>query len=182
MTMIKIYAGIYFLLCFAGSVFCQTRTWTWISGSGTVNAAAVFGTQGSPSTSNHPPAIYDALSWKDKNGYLWIYGGTQPFYNTDLWKFNPTTLEWTWVKGSGAANQPTVTGTKGVAAGANTPGQRSYTAPTWVDTSGALWLMGGAGQGDDMWKYDTGANMWTWMSGSASTTNSVHGTQGIAAA
>src|SRR5258708_3515399 len=89
----------------------QGGTWTWISGDSAVGSAGVFGPKGSASVNYHPPGIYDALSWKDKQGNFWIYGGTF-YFNTDLWKFKPSTKEWTWVKGSGLQNDPPVYGTK----------------------------------------------------------------------
>src|SRR5665213_2099212 len=100
----QLYLLICIAFCLSDTTLAQSGTWTWVGGTDSLNAVGVFGTQGVASTNNHPPAIYDALEWKDKSGNFWIYGGTIPL-NTDLWKFNPTTLEWTWVNGSGSPNQ-----------------------------------------------------------------------------
>ena len=43
----------------------------------------------------------------------------------DLWRFNPVTNEWTWMKGSNALAGAATYGVKGTPAAANTPGARS---------------------------------------------------------
>src|SRR4051812_14875357 len=118
------------------SAYSQGGMWTWVSGSNIKGSAAVFGVQGVASVSNHPPGLYEPAEWKDKQGNFWIYGGFSPNY-CDLWKYNPATKEWTWVKGNGLTGQAAVYGTRGVADPANTPGQRPNAAVTWVDTSGS---------------------------------------------
>jgi len=156
------------------TTFSQSGMWTWISGDSAVGAPGVYGTQGIPSVNNHPPALYEYAEWKDKQGNFWIYGGWTPPLS-DLWKYNPNTYEWTWVKGTGVV-QNAVYGTQGVPDPANTPGQREPTAVTWVDTSGNLWLFG-SGFYNDLWKYDIGINQWTWMIGTGGI--GMHGTKGI---
>jgi N-acetylneuraminic acid mutarotase len=93
---------------------------------------------------------YDASSWIDTAGNLWMFGGygydgqeTSGSLN-DLWKFNPSTNAWTWVSGSTANGVSGVYGTKGVASVNNFPGARQEAA-TWIDSGGNLWLMGGYG-------------------------------------
>lgn len=48
--------------------------WTWMSGSNTLDADGVYGTQGITSTSNVPGAREYAVSWSDKSGNLWLFG------------------------------------------------------------------------------------------------------------
>jgi N-acetylneuraminic acid mutarotase len=118
----------------------------------------------------------------------------------DLWKYNPSTGLWTWMNGdnigvyppgSYAPNPPkAVYGTQGVAAAGNMPGARGD-AITWTDASNNLWMFGGGGYDsnstdgtlNDLWKYSTNNNQWTWVSG-ADTVNAtgIYGTQGVAAA
>ncbi len=161
------------------AAFGQGGTWTWISGDSSVNSPGVFGTQGIPSVNNHPPALYEPCEWKDKKDNFWIYGGCYPF-NSDLWKYNPVTNEWTWVMGNGLPNQLPIYGTQGIANPSNTPGARDFCVATWVDTSGTFWLFGGANNGNDLWKYDIGTNEWTWVTGDTSANlRGVYGTQGI---
>ena len=155
--------------------------WTWISGSNVHGASAVHGTQGVPSGLNHPAAQYEQNQWKDKQGNLWLYGGMYPSID-DMWKYNPFTNEWTWMRGTGTATAP-VYGTMGVSDPANYPGVREFGAATWTDTSGNLWLFGGNPLSvlfvNDLWKYDISTNEWTWVNGSNTSQIGAHGTQGI---
>ena len=141
----------------------------------------VYGTQGIPSVNNHPPGAYEYVDWKDLQGNFWIYGAGYPSMN-DLWKYNPVTNEWTWVKGSQTAGQNPVYGILGVPDPANTPGERSFGSITWVDSSGRLWLFGGLFSRNDLWRYDIGTNEWTWING-PNTLNApgVHGILGVPA-
>jgi hypothetical protein len=174
------------LILLSDVVIAQAGWWTWISGSSMLGAPSVFGTQGIPSVLNHPAGSYEQLQWKDKQGNFWLYGGTYPALN-DLWKYDPVTNEWTWVHGTGTAHVNAVYGTMGVPSPANDPGERSYGAGAWADTSGNLWLFGGSNNSmnsfSDLWKYDIAANVWTWMNGpNTGDAAGVHGTQGVPAA
>jgi hypothetical protein len=168
--------------------------WTWVSGSKLVNQPGSYSQQGSASSTNVPSARLGAVSWTDPSGNLWLYGGTAApsgsvsLNLSDLWKFNDG--QWTWISGSNATDQPVVYGTLGVPAPANTPGARS-SAATWIDSSGDLWLFGGAGAStspivlDDLWRYSNGE--WTWIGGpqlqrTTSANPGVYGTKGVAAA
>jgi N-acetylneuraminic acid mutarotase len=98
---------------------------------------------------------------------------------------SPTANEWTWMSGSNTAGAVGVYGTLGVAAASNVPGARQN-ATSWTDSSGNLWLFGGAPFGssqvfNDLWEFSPATKEWTWVGGS-STANSlgVYGTQGIA--
>jgi uncharacterized delta-60 repeat protein len=178
--------------CIASSA--QTFQWTWLSGDSVAQRPGVYGTKGVPSVNNKPGARNRAVSWKDANGNLWLFGGLGFPAPTvisgalnDLWKYNPTTHEWTWVSGDSTSAQPGVYGTKGVPSPNNKPGARQ-SAISWTDNSGNLWLMGGSGNAagnstgylNDLWKYDIANNTWTWVSGD-NTANSfgVYGTKGV---
>jgi len=168
--------------------------WTWVSGSNLADQSGSYGQQGTPSSSNVPPARYAAATWTDASGNLWLFGGasaptsaSDTYYN-DLWKFSDG--QWTWVSGSNTTNQPGVYGTIGVPAPGNVPGGRSN-AVTWTDSSGNFWLFGGlgldaAGMGEelnDLWRYSNGE--WTWMGGPQTTitgTPGIYGAKGVAAA
>ena len=161
--------------------------WTWMSGDNTVGQAPIFGTQGVPDPLNKPGGIYEGCEWVDPAGNFWMYGGLDYNYNTqgDLWKYDPTTNEWTWVSGSGGMGGDPVYGTKGVAAATNHPGERGYGMLSWLDDLGNLWMYGGYSNMNavfmaDFWKYDIGTNMWTWMGGDT-LANSIgnHGTMGV---
>jgi hypothetical protein len=60
----------------------------------------------------------------------------------DLWKFNPSLNEWTWVGGPDISDQPGEYGTEGVAAPSNLPPPRE-SAISLVDSEGNFWLFGG---------------------------------------
>jgi len=175
-----------------------TNAWTWVSGSNTPNALGSYGTEGVAAAGNVPGARFDASSWTDAAGNLWLFGGgggTEQVFN-DLWKYNPATKLWTWVSGSSNnpegvyGNQLGVYGTQGVAAAANVPGARE-SANTWIDSAGNLWLFGGEGwdsQGNfeilnDLWKFAPSTGLWTWVGGSnVVNAPGVYGTQGVSAA
>ena len=170
-----------------------TNEWTWISGDNTANQPGVYGTQGISSGNNKPGARENAVCWKDADDKFWLFSGLGYATNgsgrlNDLWKYDPVTNEWTWVKGDNIINQQGVYGTQGTADISNKPGGRSASTG-WTDLNGNLWLMSGGGYAasttgylNDLWKYDPKSNEWTWVKGdNESDKTGVYGTQGIAA-
>jgi hypothetical protein len=167
--------------------------WTWVGGSGTVNATGVYGTQGTAAPANVPGRRFGPATWIDTTGNLWLFGG---WYNlggnehwNDLWKYSTSSGEWTWVGGSNTPNAIGVYGTLGAAAPANVPGGRTAAA-TWTDAIGNFWLFGGEGFDaagtygwlNDLWKYSPSSGEWTWVGGPNTTQSpGVYGTQGTAA-
>jgi len=167
--------------------------WTWMKGSNTGGQRGVYGTQGEPNAANTPGARSSAVSWTDSAGKLWLLGGSVGISSTgkddclnDLWRYDPVTGNWTWIKGSSTMNQSGVYGTQGVPNVQNTPGARSW-AVSWTDSSGKLWLFGGLYSNygywlflNDLWRYDPTTNNWTWMKGSSTVNQSgVYGTRGV---
>lgn len=163
-------------------VITPHNQWTWISGSippNTLGVPGVYGTLGAASASNVPGARVTAGGFSDSAGNLWIFGGYGSDTQTtggelnDLWKFNPTTSQWTWMGGSNTVGASSVYGTRGVSASANVPGARSNFS-TWTDGTGRFWLFGGAADTsygtivslNELWVYDPALNTWTWMGGS----------------
>ncbi len=105
-----------------------------------------------------------------------------------MWKYNISLGEWTWVSGANIVDQNGNYGTKGMAMTTNIPGARQAMV-SWTDNSGNFWFFGGYGfpaSGahsylNDLWKYDVGANQWTWISGTDLTNQAAtYGTKGIA--
>jgi len=119
----------------------------------------------------------------------------------DLWEFDPSTKEWTWVSGSttegpcsvnGFCARPGVYGKLGTAAVGNVAGGR-YGALSWVDGSGDFWIFGGLGcnanttseQGcgylNDFWEFNPSTKEWAWMGGSStiSQLSASYGTMGV---
>ena len=148
-------------------------TWEWFGGASTGNDPGTYGTQGVASTGNVPGARFSAASWTDSSGNFWLFGGfgfdpSGSGHLNDLWKFNPTAGTWEWVSGSNTADAVGVYGTLGVASAGNVPGARSD-AMAWADSSGNLWLFGGANGStslNDLWKFNPTTVSWTWVNGS----------------
>jgi len=164
--------------------------WIWQGGSSIGNQAT---------TGAQPGGRWGAASYADGAGNVWIFGG-QGYDSTgtvgllnDLWKYNIAAKTWTLVLPANvSANVNGVYGTEGTAAANNLPGGRQ-TAVLWVDTSGTIWLFGGFGLDskgtnlgagqigsvlNDLWKFDQGTGMWTWVSGSnTANQNGTYGSQ-----
>lgn len=168
----------------------KTGNWTWEAGSNVKGASPVYGQQGVAASSNTPGARQGMVGWTDASGNLWLFGGSAGLKTmNDLWKYDVTTKNWTWVSGSNTANSTGNFGSKGVAAASNVPSAR-YIAYAWSDANGDMWLFGGYGydsngnQSDlnDLWRYDPSTNQWTWMKGSATVTSTAnYGSKGVVA-
>jgi N-acetylneuraminic acid mutarotase len=177
----------------------STNQWTWMGGSSTVpcnycGQSGVYGTKGTPAAGNIPGGRQDSVSWTDKTGHLWLFGGDgydangYEGYLNDLWEFNPSTNQWAWMGGSstcGTTIQSGVYGTLGTPAAGNIPGGRD-SAVSWTDSSGNLWLFGGYGfdangnKGylNDLWEFNPTTNHWAWMDGSSTVPVTTYGTGG----
>jgi hypothetical protein len=170
-------------------VSAQAGEWTWVKGSSNSNTSPSYGTQGEPDPDNTPASVYEPVEWKDHNGNFWLMGGLVNGGNefNTMWKFDPGTEEWTWVKGSTNCCAPGEYGVQGVPAPGNMPGSRAWGAWSWVDNDGFLWLYGGVGYDDvggfevlsDLWKFDPQTEEWAWMDGPTVETVPVYyGTKG----
>lgn len=163
--------------------------WAWRGGSQVKSQSGVYGVQGVASPTNFPGARYEAMTWIDGAGNLWLFGGVgndsagTSGYLNDLWKYDGE--NWTWVKGSDTISALGVHGTPGVGAPSSSPGARRSGA-AWVGADGKLWLFGGYGCSassclvrlSDIWKFD-GTN-WVWIEGpSGHNEVPVFGAQGV---
>lgn len=132
----------------------QTGQWVWMGGSSSAGQAGIYGTLGSPATGNVPGARSNAVVWTDVNGNFWLQGGCGYDVNghfgelNDLWKFDPSANEWTWVGGNNIAGEYTtqggVYGTLRVPSSNNFPGSRN-SAVSWTDKIHNFWMFGGNG-------------------------------------
>lgn len=177
-----------------------TNEWAWMSGSNMdacwseCGQSGVYGTLGTAAAGNVPGARDNAISWTDSKGNLWLFGGAgydsagnQGNLN-DLWKFSPSTSEWTWMSGADTVNQPGVPGTLRTPAPGNVPAARNG-AVSWIDSSGNFWLFGGVGIDgpnssigsflNDLWEFNPTTNEWTWMSGISTTQTYTAGQPGV---
>lgn len=145
--------------------------WQGINAIGSTNQTGVYGTQGVASATTTPGGRDSASSWIDKKGNLWLFGGENCWSNckgslNDLWKFDTTTFQWTWVSGANTFNSP----------GSDTVPRARFGASSWIDADDNLWLFSGMGQANDLWKFNTNASQWTRINGS---TPISYGTQGV---
>ena len=172
-----------------------TNNWTWKGGTNTINSNGIYGTQGTPDAANLPGGRNSAYRWIDSSNNLWLYGGLgYPATGTttgslaDLWRYNTTTGQWTWMHGPNALNIPSIYGALGVENGLSIPGSRNGST-SWVDAQGRFYLFGGngmnasaAGYLNDLWRYNPANNTWTWMAGGTGINSfGTYGTPGVAA-
>lgn len=188
--------------------------WVFVAGSETFNTNGNYGAMGTAAASNAPGGRQEAVGWADANGNLWLFGGegldsvgTPNGILNDLWVYNITSGQWTWVLGSKTANQsgiyglqplvgpPTTTGaagTVGLTGGTagTLPGSR-WGASGWTDAGGNLWLFGGWGLDatatngngalNDLWVYTpnaTAGQPGTWTWIKGTNTGSDNGVYG----
>jgi hypothetical protein len=184
--------------------------WTWI-GPATSNAAnqnGNYGTVGTGTGTTAPGGRQAAVLWADTAGNIWLFGGfgldsagtgtTGPppagAILNDLWEFNITTKQWTWISGNNLANQTGNYGSQATSnlstgAAANFPGSR-WGAVGWSDANSNLWIYGGWGYGtsttdptgflNDIWEYQHSSGTWIWWKGiSNANQNSVFAIQTV---
>jgi N-acetylneuraminic acid mutarotase len=154
-----------------------------MSGSNTYGAPGVYGVKGTPAATNVPSSRSYTVAVKS-GGNLWLFGGitvdagNNPIALNDLWKYDTSTGQWTWMSGSNLPNATGVYGTKGTPAPANAPGARGG-AVAWAGLFGTdLLIFGGTGfdsvvtqfnqinELNDLWRYNIITGNWTWMNGS----------------
>ncbi len=163
----------------------STNQWTCESGDANVGraiqqpsgnypaAAGIGGTQ------YLPRARADYGYWKDNNDNFWVYGGYTGDahaggvqHNLDLWKYKPSTREWTLASGSLSNNVDQLQTT-------TAPG--SQVEPLcWVGNDGNLWMYL-TGQ-RSVWKFNIGTNNWesvAYRNDDAHTSSAVTAGEGI---
>ena len=126
-------------------------TWTWVSGTQSVNIPCNYGTLNQTSSATQPGGRYSPAIWKDGQNSIYLFGGRGQDLTTfagdlnDLYKFDLSLNQWTWLKGSQNTFTTGVYGNMGVASPSNVPGSREY-ANFWPVQNGTkLWLLGGEG-------------------------------------
>ncbi len=143
-----------------------TGEWAYMGGSQIHNKTGVYGTRGEAAPANMPGGRFGGWLFAGKDGGIWLFGGrglvthaTNENRMNDLWKFDTTSREWAWMKGSNtslAANQApgAVPGTLGTPAPANTPSGKT-TNVGWGDNDGNFWIFAGvpnSGIYNDFWR------------------------------
>ena len=150
-----------------------------MSGSNREGSTVVYGMLGIPSAANVPGSRMYPAAWIDHSNHLWLFGGSyldagQNWHGfDDLWMFDPSTNQWSWMGGSSSDpgsqyGWPGVYGVLGTPGLETIPGSRDAVA-NWSDTAGNFWLFGGLGVAqfgpydltnsklNDLWEYQPGA-------------------------
>jgi len=139
----------------------STNEWTWMGGAEFYGQPGVYGTQGTPAASNVPGNRCQASYATDSSVNFWLFSGfgSSPFtvvgYPNDLWEFNPSSGEWTWVSGDGTSGTLGVYGLEGMSAATSLPVGRSGGA-SWIDSKGNVWVFGGNTETaylNDVWEF-----------------------------
>jgi N-acetylneuraminic acid mutarotase len=179
----------------------SNNEWAWMGGSNSLNGntPGVYGTLGQPAAGNAPGGRTGAVSWTDSSGKFWLFGGggLDSAGNTgslnDLWMFDPSILQWTWMGGSNllpaTGSAPGAYGTLQVPAAGNIPYGRDG-AFKWTDNNGNIWIFGGSSkiayniggssgiEGavlNDLWEFNSTTHEWAWMAGSNTFTGNAPG-------
>jgi hypothetical protein len=151
----------------------ETNNWTCVKKDNIISGFGTYGNLGIPNINNYPSSRTPASLWKDSSGMIWIFGGVAALgYYNDTWRYNPSTNEWTWMKGPNSWDEAGHYGTKDVPAAVNNPPPRSSSA-SWIDKDNHLWMFGGYWINpnvgwefyNDLWMYDIPTNQWTWKGG-----------------
>jgi N-acetylneuraminic acid mutarotase len=211
----------------------SSKEWAWMGGSSTRDGSVcildlnwnyyrcgepgVYGTEGSPAAGNVPGGRAGAAGWTDSQGNLWLFSGNGFDINgyfgdpNDIWEFNPSSGQWTWVGGNSAITSygcdyydcsgPSLYGPLGDPTAGDMPLGRDH-AVAWTDSSGKFWLFGGGGNDEpndaailiyllnDLWVFNPSTNQWTLMGGKfpticgdncAQTPGAVYGALGVPA-
>lgn len=125
-----------------------------------------------------PKARYIQSTWSIGSS-LWVFGGDSGNNGSmndllsDLWRYDHASGTWTLLKGSSGYNQPAVYGPKLTPGDYYNPSARRYGATTTYGST--LYLFGGGGLShtgriralNDLWRYNTKTNQWTFLSGSS---------------
>jgi len=170
----------------------STVSWTWIGGETGTGNFGRYGTLNQTSPESVPGGRQYSAAWVGSSSLVYLFGGVgggnpDLSYFNDLWTFNLTSHEWTWIGGSSEADQPGVYGTVGTGSPANTPGSR-YRSAYWQTDEQHFWLFGGLGYDrnanfgpmNDMWMYDTESRVWTWVSGNDTVNaGTIYGAEGV---
>ncbi|HUQ66830.1 MAG TPA: kelch repeat-containing protein [Flavitalea sp.] len=137
-----------------------SNKWAWISGNKNANLPPAFKSAGIPDQNNNPGSRIAASGWADNQGNLWLFGGegygtqgTDPLNN--LWMYDASSNEWTFIKGEIPGNTDAIFGNKSEASQDNNPAGTADFAK-WKDGKGNFWIFGGrssAGYLNQTWKF-----------------------------
>jgi hypothetical protein len=141
-------------------------TWTWLSGSENGAVGGVYGTKGIPSINNYPSGrCCHSMVFDPTLNCVYVFGGegyaqsgtygestSLSRHNipalgqvNDLWRFNISNNQWTWLSGSNVVDVNGVSGTKGVPSVDNYPGSRLEHSMIFDSAVNCIYIFGGWG-------------------------------------
>ncbi len=145
--------------------------WAWKGGDNGTASGTVYGAKGVPSKNNRPQIEGYGL-WIDKSENVY-------FYTNVMWKYNPSTSEFTWLSGDTSKTSTGNYGLQCIPSVNNYPPPRGENRYAITDYCGNFWLFGGSiyrnnaiESFNDLWKYNPITNEWTWVSGDKGTNGS----------
>lgn len=144
-----------------------TNEWTYMKGHSPYNSYSMYVTKGMELTNIQPKPRTGGSSWVDAMGSLWIFGGyacCDSAWLNDVWKYNRSTNNWTWIKGDSTLNSKAVYGVKGIPSPNNTPRSRASSV-SWIDSTGNFWLFGGRGGYSSPIRYAAKSDLWQFTPG-----------------
>jgi hypothetical protein len=155
----------------------SSAQWAWMSGAATGSTYPVYGTMGVSSPTVNPGGR-STQGVSDASGNLYIFGGdveTATIHRgrNDLWKYNISNNQWTWIGGTQSTTHQGTYGVQGVFSSTTVPAGRAGHA-MWADNNNnKIWLFGGSYLTlayyyalNDTWCFDIATGQWAWMKGS----------------
>lgn len=166
----------------------STKQWIWLGPNASSNMCGnvALGSLSVANSGNSPGGRYSAQSvFVPDLNKVYLFGGYGHGFSgdglySDIWTFNPSTGNWTWVSGPSIPDQDPVAGAAGVSATSYHPGGVQYGVLD-VDSSNNIWFFGGYGRGSSnqgerssVWRYTTANNQWAFMHGASGAHNTIN--------
>tara|TARA_R110002072_G_scaffold3441_2_gene25083 strand:+ start:556 stop:3771 length:3216 start_codon:yes stop_codon:yes gene_type:complete len=171
--------------------------WKWVNGTNNINEFSVSTSGVGTGQAGDYPGARQSSFGGFIDGKYYLFGGygrtsaTTENFLMDVWSYDLSSDIWTWEKGLArySALSQVEYGTMGVENSSNQPGPRSR-GVSWVDDQGNFWIYGGKGIDgvdggtinylNDLWRYNTANNNWTWINGSSTGNQQLDISQGNA--
>lgn len=146
-----------------------TRQWVLLHGGVIPNTSPVYGARGVSDSAVSPGGRQGSCTAVDSNnGRLLLFGGVQLNRFGELWGYNPSINQFTWIAGAqGSSNYPTYT-QGAIGGGLSALGNRQFPS-CWFWNNSIVVFAGqtNAGSANDIWKYSFNNDTWVWLKGSS---------------
>ena len=157
-----------------------TNMWTWMAGDQTSShTSPVYGTMGVEAPSNDPGDRFCYTKFVDSHNNLYFLGAVLNDFGggtiSDVWKFNTSSAQWTWVGGNATISS---TGSHVAKCDTNTinyPSAKIEGRASWPDSCGFFFRVA-----ETLWYYNVENNKFTWLNGTLGDVVN-YGTMGISA-